>query len=155
MLAYLSEQGHGRERVALHASADATQFQRTLQQGVDSYHHLNRDLAAHFTATAALSGKQRADAFDIYTRTADVLREHPGLAYIGYIARTERVAPPRPGVPAKGADPAFVYPYLHAYPLDERSRHAKGLDFSLIPERWSAMQQARDSGESTATAKHT
>ena len=151
MLAYLSEQGHNRERVALHASADATQFQRTLQQGVDAYHHLSRDLAAHFTATAALTGKQRADAFDVYTRTADVLREHPGLSYIGYIERIGRAAPPAADV----ADPAYVYPYLYAYPLDTRSRHAKGLDFSIIPERWSAMEQARDSGRPTATAKHT
>jgi diguanylate cyclase (GGDEF)-like protein/PAS domain S-box-containing protein len=154
-LAYLSEQGRNRERIALHASADATQFQRTLQQGVDSYHHLNRDLAAHFTATAILAGTRRAEAFDVYTRTADVLREHPGLSYIGYIERTPRAEPSVPETPANIADPAYRYPYLYAYPLDARSRHAKGLDFSVIPERWSAMQQARDSGESVSTAKHT
>jgi diguanylate cyclase (GGDEF)-like protein/PAS domain S-box-containing protein len=155
LLAYLSEQQHTRERIALHASADATQFQRTLQQGVDSYHHLNRNLAAHFTATATLSGKQRAEAFDIYTRTADVLREHPGLSYIGYIERIARAQPSLPETPANTADPAFAYPYLYAYPQDDRSRHAKGLDFSIVPVRWNAMQLARDSGHSVATAKHT
>lgn len=147
-LAYLSEQGHNRERVALHASADAIQFQRTLQQGVDSYHHLNRDLAAYFTATAVLTGTQRAEAFDVYTRTANVLREHPGLSYIERIRRL-------PEMPANIADPAYRYPYLYAYPLDARLLRAKGLDFSIIPERWSAMRQARDSGQSVATAKHT
>ena len=154
-LAYLSEQGHNRERVALHASADATEFQRTLQQGIDSYHHLNRDLAAYFTATAALTGQQRDAAFDVYMRTADVLREHPGLGYIGYIERIRRAEPALPDGPANGADPAYRYPYRYAYPLDARSRHADGLDFSIIPERWSAMQQARDSGQSTSTARHT
>jgi diguanylate cyclase (GGDEF)-like protein/PAS domain S-box-containing protein len=153
-LAYLSEQGHNRERVALHSSADATQFQRTLQQGVDSYQHLNRNLAAHFTATAALTGKQRAEAFDVYMRTADVLRAHPGLSYIGYIERVRRAQPAPPETPADVADTAYVYPYLYAYPPDARSQQAKGLDFSIIPARWNAMRQARDSGLSTATAKH-
>jgi hypothetical protein len=32
--------------------------------------------------------------------------------------------------------------------------HSEGLDFSGIPERWAAMQQARDTGHSIATAKH-
>ncbi|HEU4373475.1 MAG TPA: diguanylate cyclase, partial [Telluria sp.] len=155
LLAYLSERRHSGERVALHASADAAQFERTLQQGIDSYHHLNRDLAAHVTATAVLTGAQRTEAFDIYTRTADVLREHPGLSYIGYIERIRRTEPALPETPADLADPDYRYPYLYAYPQDARSRHAKGLDFSVAPARWSAMQQARDSGNSVSTAKHT
>lgn len=88
-------------------------------------------------------------------RTADVLREHPGLSYIGYIERVRRGQPAPPEMPANIADATYAYPYLYAYPLDARAQHAKGLDFSVIPERWSAMQQARDSGQSTATAKHT
>ena len=108
ILAYLSEQRHNHERVALHPSADATRFQHTLQQDVDSYHHLNRDLAAHVTATAALPRTQRAEAFDVYTRTADVLREHPGLSYIGYIERIPRARPSLPEAPVNAADPAFA-----------------------------------------------
>jgi diguanylate cyclase (GGDEF)-like protein/PAS domain S-box-containing protein len=161
VLAYLSEQRHAQERIALHASADAAQSQRTLQDGVDAYIHLNRSLAAYFTA----AGHPSARAFDVFMKTADVLREHPGLSYIGYIRRIERGANPRfeqfapaddPGLTLRtaGADPAYYYPYLYAYPLDARSRQSKGSDFSLVPERWAAMQQARDSGLSTATAKH-
>jgi diguanylate cyclase (GGDEF)-like protein/PAS domain S-box-containing protein len=162
VMAYLSDQSHTQERISLHASADATQFQRTLQQGVDSYLHLNRGLAAYFTAVDL----PRAQAFNTYTKTADVLREHPGLSYIGYVQRIERAQHARfahaakvndPELnlrPAKGLDPDYFYPYLYAFPLDSRSRAAKGLDFSAVPERWTAMQLARDSGRSAATAKH-
>ena len=162
VLAYLSDRSRTQERISLHASADATQFQRTLQQGVDSYLHLNRDLAAYFTAT----DRPRAKAFEIYTKTANVLGEHPGLSYIGYVERIERAQHAQFAHAAmlddpqltlrepKGLDPDYFYPYLYAYPLDSRSRDAKGLDFSAVPERWTAMQRARDSGRSTATARH-
>ncbi|MES2759335.1 MAG: diguanylate cyclase [Pseudomonadota bacterium] len=161
VVAFLSEQRHMRERVSLHASADAAAFQRTLQQGIDSYIDVNRGLAAHFTA----AGKLRASAFEVYMRTADVLRQNPGLSYVGYVHRVERadqtrfeqaatLDDPELTLRSAGVDPAYAYPYLYAYPLDTRSRQAKGLDFSIVPERWAAMQQARDSGESTATARH-
>jgi diguanylate cyclase (GGDEF)-like protein/PAS domain S-box-containing protein len=161
LLAFLSEQRHMRERMTLHASADASQFQRTLQQGIDSYLDVNRGLAAHFTA----AGEPRAKAFDVYMRTADVMRQNPGLSYIGYVHRVERadqarfaqaaiLDDPELTLRSAGKDPEFAYPYLYAYPLDTRSRQAKGLDFSIVPERWTAMQHSRDSGQSTATARH-
>jgi diguanylate cyclase (GGDEF)-like protein/PAS domain S-box-containing protein len=162
IMAFLWDRSRTQERVSMHASADATEFQRTLQQGVDSYLHLNRSLAAYFTA----ADLPRARAFDVYTKTADVLREHPGLNYIGYVHRIERGHRARFAHAAtqddpefnlrdaKGLDPDYFYPYLYAYPLDSRSRDAKGLDFSAVPERWTAMQRACDTGESTATAKH-
>lgn len=161
IVAFVSEQRHMHERMSTHASADATQSQRVLQQGIDSYIHVNRDLAAHFTAAE----RTRASSFGVYMQAADVMRQHPGLSYIGYIERVARGGSQRPDGAAAfagrdikgrqgGPDPAFIYPYLYAYPLDARSRGARGLDFSVIPERWTAMQQARDSGQSTATSKH-
>jgi diguanylate cyclase (GGDEF)-like protein/PAS domain S-box-containing protein len=161
IVAFLSEQRHFQERVALHTSADAGQFQRTLQQGVDSYLDLNRDLAAYFTASA----QPRAKSFETYMRTADVLRQNPGLSYIGYIHRigradqasfeqSARLDDPELALHTAGADPVYAYPYLYVYPRDARSRQGKGLDGSVVPQRWAAMQQARDSGQTTATAKH-
>lgn len=133
-----------REKVSLHAGADAVQYQRTLEQGIRSYVQLSRDLAGFIVASEHLT----AANFDAYVRSTDVLREHPGLRYIGYVPRIARAAQ------GGGADPAHAYPYLYAYPHDARTAAAQGMDFSAIPERWSAMQQARDSGTSAVTSRH-
>ncbi|WLI90785.1 diguanylate cyclase [Massilia sp. R2A-15] len=149
------------ERVALHAAADAVQYQRTLEQGIRSYVQLSRDLAGFIVASEHLTPK----TFDTYMRSTDVLREHPGLRYIGYVPRTARAMQPEAGAgrlagPAVAgqqpgaADPGHVYPYLYAFPQDARALAAQGLDFSAIPERWVAMQHARDTGASAVTAKH-
>jgi diguanylate cyclase (GGDEF)-like protein/PAS domain S-box-containing protein len=149
------------ERASFHAAADAAQYQHTLQQGLSSYMQLSRGLASYIAASERLS----ANSFDAYLRSANVLRDHPGLSYIGYIARVaragqaafeEKASRDAPGyrVQLTGPDPSFIYPYLHAYPQDRLSAHAKGLDFSAVPQRWAAMQQARDSGKSTATSQH-
>jgi diguanylate cyclase (GGDEF)-like protein/PAS domain S-box-containing protein len=150
-----------RERTSLHAAADAAQYGHMLQQGVDSYMHLSRDLAGFIAASGQLS----QESFSRYIRATRVLETHPGVRYIGYIsraARTEPVefepAPNRAGAaaltPSVGPDPDSIYPHLYAYPRDQFSKSANGLDFSTLPERWVAMQQARDSGESTATSRH-
>jgi diguanylate cyclase (GGDEF)-like protein/PAS domain S-box-containing protein len=153
VLAFLSEQVHQRERTALHASADAAEFESTLQQGVDSYIRLNRSLAAHFTAAPPAADPPGALSFQVYMKAADVLRQNPGLGYIGYI---ERIGHGQfvPAAGAAGADPEFAYPYRYAYPDDVRARRAKNVDFATIPQRWEAMERARDSGQTTATAKH-
>lgn len=150
IMASLIEQGRANDRAALHASADATQFQRTLQQGIDSYMALNRSLAAHFSALDAAPGEDGLKAFEAYMRSADGLSRNPGMSYIGYIRPDKRTAPATGRVP----DPDFTYPYLFVFPQNARARRVAGLDYATIPERWSAIQQARDSGRSVATAKH-
>jgi diguanylate cyclase (GGDEF)-like protein/PAS domain S-box-containing protein len=161
IMGFVLEERLTRERVLLHALADAMQYQRTLQQGVNSHIHLSRDLAAYFTGSDRLG----ANRFDAYMRTAHVLQEHPGLSYVGYIPRIAHSDKSRLEAAlgrkdltyqamGAGPDTAYVYPYEYAYPRDARSARLTGLDFSTIPERWSAMAQARDSGKSTATAKH-
>jgi diguanylate cyclase (GGDEF)-like protein/PAS domain S-box-containing protein len=135
------EQRLAAERIALHAATDAAQYQHTLEQGIGAYVHLSRDLAGYIAAVGAPSER----GFAIYARTADVLAQHPGLGYVGYV---ERVAS------AAGSGKADRFPYRYAYPLDASALRARGLDFSAVPERWSAMQQARDTGRPTGTAKH-
>lgn len=88
----LVEQRHANDRAALHASADATQFQRTLQQGIDSYLALNRSVAAHFTALDAAPDDDGAKAFEVYMQSAGGLRQNPGMSYIGYIRPNKRDA---------------------------------------------------------------
>lgn len=142
--AYSLQQRLMREQVALHAAADATQYARTLEQGIRSYVQLSRDLAGFIVASDHLTAK----SFAAYMRSTDVGREHPGMRYIGYVPRIARAAQ------ADGADRDHVYPYQYAYPEDTRAAAARGMDFSSIPERWAAMQQARDSGAPAVTAKH-
>ena len=148
--ASLFEQHHAAERAAMHASADATQFQRTLQQGINSYLARNHSLAAHFSALDAAPGEADAASFDAYMRSADGLRQNPGMSYIGYIRPNARPAPPAEAVP----DPAFTYPYLFIFPHDARARSVTSLDHATLPDRWRALQQARDTGRSVVTASH-
>jgi diguanylate cyclase (GGDEF)-like protein/PAS domain S-box-containing protein len=151
----------GSERASLHAAADAAHYQHALQQGLNSYRQLSRGLASHITVSERLSAKN----FASYLRSANVLHDHPGLSYIGYIPRVARTGEAAIQEKARreargyrvqpvGADPVFIYPYLYVYPQDGLAINAKRLDFSAVPERWAAMQQARDSGKSTVTAKH-
>lgn len=148
LMAFLVEQRHAHERASLHASADAAQFQRALTQGIDSYVALNRNVAAYFTASSAAPDAGASGTFDIYMRSAGGLRHNPGMSYIGYIRPVRRAAP------GPGPDPDFTYPFLFVYPIDARARRVEGLDHATIPERWAAIEQARDSGKTVATAKH-
>ena len=157
LMASLFERRHANDRAALHASADAIQFQRTLQQGINAYLALNRSVAAHFTTLDAAPDAGGARAFERYMQAADGLRQNPGMSYIGYIRPEQRHAFPAAASAAQdngNSDRAFSYPYLFVVPDDARARRAAGLDYATIPERWSAIQQARDSGRSVATAKH-
>lgn len=155
IMASLVEQRHAKDRAALHASADATQFQRTLQQGIDSYIALNRSLAAHLSALESAPDEAGAKAFEAYMQSAGGLRQNPGMSYIGYIRPTRRAAATAPADhAAAGPDADFAYPYLFVFPDNARGRRVAGLDYATLPERWSAIQQARDSGRSVATAKH-
>lgn len=153
----LIEQRHVNERAALHASADATRSQRTLQQGIDSYLALNRSLAAHFTALDAAPDDGGEEAFESYMRSTGALRQHRGMSYIGYIRPAKHAvgsAGSRGGPNSHAPDPGFSYPYLFVFPDDARARRAANKDYATIPERWNAIQRARDSGHSVMTAKH-
>ncbi|MBZ2207380.1 sensor domain-containing diguanylate cyclase [Massilia soli] len=150
IMASLFEQHHAEERAAMHASADATQFQRSLQQGIDAYLARNHSLAAHFSALDEAPGEAGVASFDAYMRSADGLRHNPGMSYLGYIRPTARTAPVTEAVP----DPAFTYPYLYIFPHDARARSVASLDHATFPERWRALQQARDSGRSVVTPSH-
>lgn len=157
IVASLVEQRHAKDRAAQHATADATQFQRTLQQGIDSYMALNRSVAAHFSALDAAPGVGDVKAFEAYMRSADALRQNPGMSYIGYIRPNRRPVPTAAAPVAQasaGPDPEFTYPYLFVFPDNARARRVAGMDYATLPERWSAIQLARDSGRSVATARH-
>ena len=157
IMASLLEQRHANERATLNTAADAIQFQRTLQQGINAYLAFNRNVAAHFTTLDAAPDAGGAKAFERYMESADGLRQNPGMSYIGYIRPEKRdtsTAAASTAQDNRNPAQAFSYPYLFVVPDDARARRAAGMDYATIPERWSAIQQARDSGRSVATAKH-
>lgn len=161
LLAFLAQQRTQRERIAIHARADATESVLALRNGVDAYLHLTKDFAGFIAA----SGPTMPKDYDAYLATVDALTEHPGLRSIGYVPRVPRSAKDQfesrmqreaPGftIHGPGADADDSFPYLYALPRDERSLPIRGLDFSGVPQRWTAMQQARDSGQTIATEQH-
>lgn len=161
LLAFLAQQRTQRERIAIHARADATESVLALRNGVDAYLHLTKDFAGFIAA----SGPTKLKDYDAYLATVDALSEHPGPRSIGYVPRVPRSAKDQfesrmqrdaPGfkIHGPGADAGDTFPYLYAIPRDERSRPIRGLDFSGVPQRWTAMQQARDSGQTIATEQH-
>lgn len=161
LLAFLAQQRTQRERIAIHARADATESVLALRNGVDAYLHLTKDFAGFIAA----SGPATLRDYDAYLATVDALTEHPGLRSIGYVPRVPRSAKDQfesrmrreaPGfaIHGPGADAGDIFPYLYALSRDGRSPPIRGLDFSGVPQRWTAMQQARDSGQTIATQQH-
>lgn len=121
-----------------HAKKDATNYQRQFSQGINSYLDFNLNLAGLFAADANVTRL----SFERYLNTTKALERQPGVSYVGYIARISNT------------DRQDGYVFLYGYPHDERVKKAEGTDMSSVPERWTAMQQARDTGQSIATAKH-
>ncbi|WP_379787675.1 sensor domain-containing diguanylate cyclase [Massilia agrisoli] len=161
LLAFLAQQRTQRERIAIHARADATESVLALQNGVDAYLKLTKAFAGFIAASGPTSLKD----YDAYLATVDALTEHPGLRSIGYVPRVPRAAKGQfesrmqgeaPGfsINGPGADAVDTFPYLYALPRDAHFRPIRGRDFAGVPQRWAAMQQARDSGQTIATERH-
>jgi diguanylate cyclase (GGDEF)-like protein/PAS domain S-box-containing protein len=149
------------EKLVKLATHDAVEYQRMLQDGAATYIHLNRDVAGFLAA----SGDVTAEKFNAYLSSVEAVETHPGLGYVGYIPRIanssaaefeEKARREFPSYKIKGVRPNTdaSYPLLYGFPYDDYIRQFLGLDFSGIPERWEAMQQARDRGKSVATEKH-
>lgn len=155
---------HGRvqrEQIASHAGADAKEFRWGLQNGIIAYLHHNRELAGYVAASPSLT----LQGFQSYLDKMSEHKNEAGIRYVGFVPRVDRAA-----VAAferqvrreagdftargRGADPEHIYPYLYVFPRDQRAAAARGLDFAAVPERWEAMQAARDTGQAVATRKH-
>ncbi|HEU4851025.1 MAG TPA: diguanylate cyclase [Telluria sp.] len=158
--AYWAEGQRSRAALLGQARNEATEFRRTLQEGVHSYLYLARDLAGFVTA----SETPRLSDFDAYMRSTRVLGDRPGITYLGYVPRVPRTRIgdfsrvirselPEFALRGDGVDPDYVYPQVYASPRTELTRKLTGLDLSTVPGRWEAMQAARDSGTSVATTR--
>jgi diguanylate cyclase (GGDEF)-like protein/PAS domain S-box-containing protein len=161
-IAWIMNKQAMRQAVLDHATKDAIDYQRAFRQGINAYVDLSRNLAGLFAANDQVTRQ----AFDHYLQTANPLERPPGLSYVGYVPRIPSMnrevfaASALRDNPAyalhgeSGRDTDYFYPYLYGYPHDKRVKLSEGLDFSGFPARWTAMQQARDTGHSIVTAKH-
>lgn len=143
------------------AAQEAQAYQQTLQKGADSYASLSRSTAAFFAASSDVT----AEEFAAYMKSMDAFATHPGLATTGYVPRVPSSSAAEFEAYARKTYPSFqihggrekgedAYPFFFNFPQNERARQLRGFDNSAIPERWEAMQKARDLGTSIATAKH-
>jgi diguanylate cyclase (GGDEF)-like protein/PAS domain S-box-containing protein len=161
VFSFFFDKQHHRKVIIEHASRDGAEYQRRLQEGANTYVHLNRDVAGLFAA----SGDVTFQEFDVYISSVNAFETHPGLGYIGYGPRVANSSAAEFEAKARKnftsykihgphPDADFTYPLLYRFPYDESARQFTGFDFSGIPQRWEAMQKARDLGRSIATAKH-
>lgn len=144
--------------------AAATQYESLLRQRLEQYVSATRALAAFFSASDTISREE----FDNYSKASRVFDRLEGMSSFGYLPRvpaarvamfeaeTARTFPGyRVTGPRSGA--SDYYPLLygqHAYDA-ARAGRLRGIDFSAVPARWEAMQQAAATDEPVATAVHT
>jgi diguanylate cyclase (GGDEF)-like protein/PAS domain S-box-containing protein len=119
-----------------HATSDAIDYERQFQQGLDSYVHFGRNVAALIEHDHDLDAK----SFNRYGQAVNMLDAYPGLSRAGYVAHS-----------GKDDD---RYQLRMVYPGGDTARKVLDDDFSAVPARWEAMQRARDSGRPVVTAKH-
>jgi diguanylate cyclase (GGDEF)-like protein/PAS domain S-box-containing protein len=157
----LLDKQHDQKRILEHANQDAAGFQRVLQEGANSYVRFNRYIASLFSTFGSIT----PDDFDKYIRHINALEARPALKYIEYVPsvsigdlakfkKEARKIFPAYEIQAMRPGSDFIYPLLYGYPNDNRIGRLRGFDSSSIPERWEAMQRARDSGKSIVTARH-
>lgn len=158
---FLLVKQHDQKAILKHSSQDAAEFQRALQQGANSYVRFNRYIASLFSTFRNIT----PDEFDKYIRDINLLEARPALKYIEYVPsvsigvlakfkKKARRSFPDYDIQAMRPSTDFIYPLLYGYPNDDRIGRLRGFDSSSIPERWEAMQRARDSGKSIVTARH-
>ncbi|CAN7588960.1 diguanylate cyclase domain-containing protein [Massilia sp. LjRoot122] len=145
-----------------------------LQETAENYAHLLRNrlalyegadnaLAAFFSASYGI----RAEEFDNYIGASRVFERLDGASSFGYLPRVPEGRAARfeaeagktfPGYRISGLRPdtGVNYPLLYAVDATDPTRAARlrGIDFSSIPERWAAMQEAEERDEPVATRVH-
>ena len=157
---YLAIEWREQRRIASHAHYDAGVYARMLREGAQSYVHLNRDVAGLFSASLDVTPRE----FGSYIDRIEAREHHPGLSSIGYLPRVPTGQIARFEAEARKTVPTFsihsnrregeaVFPLLFASPSDETVKRFVGFDYSMIAERWEAMQLAVTLGQSVATRK--
>lgn len=131
-----------------------------LRERLQSYANLNRDVTALFTASDNVNARE----FEVFVKSAQARKTHPGRSYIGYLPRVAMTQVAQFEADVRSVIPSYtvhgnlenadaVYPLLYAFPLDATAKRFIGFDYATVTDRRDAMQKAADSGESVATRK--
>jgi diguanylate cyclase (GGDEF)-like protein/PAS domain S-box-containing protein len=157
---YLAFQWQDQQRIASHARFDAGAYSRMLRDGAQSYVHLNRDVAGVFSVSLDVTPHE----FESYVKRIRAHETHPGLSHLAYLPRVpatqiaqfesaERKTISSYTIHGDQRIVDAAFPLLYVAPLDKMVKRFLGLDFATIPERWEAMRNAADRGDSIATQK--
>jgi diguanylate cyclase (GGDEF)-like protein/PAS domain S-box-containing protein len=134
-----------------------------LRNRLELYEGADRALGAFFSA----SGKVAPKEFDNYIGASRIFERLEGASSFGYLPRVPVEDAGRFEAEAARAFPGFRisdkragadawYPLFYAVHGSDPARagRLRGADFSAIPERWAAMQEAARRDEPVATAVH-
>ncbi len=134
-----------------------------LRNRLELYEGADRALGAFFSASNHIDGEE----FDNYIGASRVFERLEGASSFGYLPRVPaaqaegfeaEAARTFPGyrITDKRAGADALYPLFYAVHGTDPTRagRLRGADFSSIPERWAAMQDAARRDEPVATAVH-
>lgn len=135
-----------------------------LQHRLDLYASANRALGAFFSASHSIQPEE----FDNYVTASQVFKRLHGMSSFGYLPRVPAGQAGQFEADAARLFPGYriqqrrdggdaYFPMLYAqHALDpSRVTRLRGFDYSAIPVRWAAMQEADARDEPVATALHT
>lgn len=140
---------------------EAKEYQRTFEKGAEAFLNLNRNFAALFAASGQVSHAQ----FTAYMRSIDLAHTYPAIRIMGYVPRVASRSATAFEAEARKIFPSYklqgthhgreyVFPLFYHYPEQKLSDITAGHDYSGIPERWEAMEKARDLGVTVVSQRH-
>jgi signal transduction histidine kinase len=138
----------GTARDELHFRARAEEIRHLIQIRIHTYIEMLRAGVALFSASDTVT----QDEFRAFVTHLRLRERYPGMQGIGFAMRVSDDGSIRVW-PAGERDEYTSILYLE--PLDERNQRAIGYDMFSEPVRRAAMEEARDTGEPTASGKVT
>lgn len=141
----------------------AENYAYLLRNRLELYEGANHALSAFFSASYGI----RSEEFDNYIGASRVFERLEGAGSFGYLPKVPAGRAARFEAEAGKTFPGYriwdkrpgggvSYPLLYSVNAADPARAARlrGVDFSSIPERWAAMQEAAERDEPVATPVH-
>lgn len=141
----------------------AKSYDLLLRHRLDQYASANRALGAFFSASISIQPSE----FDNYIRASQMFGQLQGISSFGYLPRVPAARAEHFETGASQAFPGYrirqrrdgasaYFPLLYAQDAADAVRidQLRGYDYSAIPVRWAAMQEADARDEPVATAVH-
>ncbi|UGQ46908.1 sensor domain-containing diguanylate cyclase [Massilia endophytica] len=161
--AYMDRSARARDDRLNQLEEAAQNYEFLLRSRLEQYVNASRSLGAFFSASEGI----RAEEFDNYIRASRVFDRLQGISSFGYLPRVPAAEAARFEAEAARRFPGYrivnrrpgadaYFPLLYAqHGLDPfRADRLRGFDFSAIPDRWAAMQEAEARDDPVATRLH-